>query len=163
MRRLIPLLLAAVVLALPATASARSLIHFKLLPDSPVVFGSPTAACPVGTKTIAMSSPSGRVIGEQRVCTLRESFPSDDRLVEVDTVELDFGSGNVIKARVTAVFTFSADPSRATFESAGIVTGGSGRYRKARGLLLAYGLVRFADDGAPRLDVDSLVVTTVAG
>ena len=158
MRRLIPLLLAAVVLALPATASARTLIQFKLLPHSPVVFGPPTAACPVGTKTIAMSSPSGRVIGEQRVCTLRESFPSDDRLVEVNTVVLDFGSGNAIRARATAVFTFSADPSRATFAAAGVVTGGTGRYRNARGLQVAYGSVRFGEDGAPQLDVDSLIV-----
>lgn len=159
MSKLVSILLAAALLLVaPAAASAGGeIVRFKLLPSSEVVFGLPTEACPEGTKEVDMSTPGGRMIGRQHVCTQR-SFPGDTHLVEVNRVTFDFGRGNTIVADATAVFGFSDDFSQATFRAAGVVTGGTGRYARARGWLAAHGLARFDETGAPRLDVDSIIV-----
>jgi hypothetical protein len=156
-RKFVLVLVTVAALAAPQAASASGgVVLFKLLPESEVLFGDPTDACPGGTKEIDMSSSSGRVIGRQRVCTLRSKL-SADRLVEVNTVEFDFRRGNVIRSRARAVFSFSDDPSRATFTATGTVKGGTGRYAGARGRLFACGPVEFDESGAPHLNVTSII------
>ncbi len=146
----------ALVIAAPAAAGER-IVHFKLLPSSPVLFGPPTAACPAGTKEIDISSPAGSVLGRQYVCTQSAGFVDDVTLVEVNTVVWDFGNGHRLYADATAIFSFSGDFLTADFAAFGTITGGTGRYEGASGTLKAHGPVSFDELFEPHLSVNSIV------
>lgn len=148
----------AVALAMVAPAAAGDgIVHFKLLPESAVLFGPPTAACPAGTKGIDISSPAGSVVGRQYVCTQSAGFVDDTTLVEVNTVTWDFGNGDRLHADATAIFSFAGDFQTADFAAFGTITGGTGRYEGASGSLKAQGHVTFDELFEPHLNVNSIV------
>lgn len=112
---------------------------------SPPTFFDSTDECAAGGSIVALSSLTGRPLGQATLCN-SEILPTSRGFVEIATMKLELSGGSIVAAMRIA-FIFSPDGSRALQLATGTILEGTGAYEGARGSVHGGGPIVFGPEG----------------